>query len=205
MNYETLADTETINKTIKALRGRGVEAVVVENREEALEKIKALIPKRASVMNGSSTTLQEIGFIDYFKEGDHEWNNLKEKILQEKDPEKQNPLRKQSVLSDYYLGSIHAVAETGEMVIASNSGSQLPHIVYTSPNLIFVVGTQKIVPTLNDALKRLREYVLPLEDAHMKDVGMEGSAISKLLIFEKEPSFMGRKVLIIFVKEKLGF
>ncbi|MBI5732885.1 lactate utilization protein [Candidatus Jorgensenbacteria bacterium] len=205
MNYETLANMETINKTISALRERGIEAIVVNDRMEALEKVKSLIPQGASVMNGSSRTLEEIGFIDYLKSGNHGWKNLHEEILKEKDSAKQAMLRKQAVLSDYYLGSVHAVAETGELVIASNSGSQLPHIVFTSPNLIFVVGTQKIMPNLDAGLTRVREYVLPLEDKHMKDAGMGGSAISKLLIFEREPVFMGRKVYIIFVNEKLGF
>ena len=205
MNYETLANTEAIQKAIKALAERGIEAIGVNNRAEALEKVKSLIPKGASVMNGSSRTLEEIGFVDYLKSGNHGWKNLHEEILAEKDKAKQAMLRKQAVLSDYYLGSVHAVAETGQLVIASNSGSQLPHIVFTSPNLIFVVGVQKIAPNLDAAIARVREYVLPLEDQRMKSVGMSGSFISKLLIFEKEQPFMNRKVHVIFVNEKLGF
>ncbi len=205
MDYAMLANTEAVNKTISGLAERGMEGIMVNSRAEALEKIKSLIPAGASVMNGSSRTLEEIGFIDYLKSGTHGWKNLHEEILAETDKEKQSVLRKQAVLSDFYLGSIHAIAETGEFVIASNSGSQLPHIVFTSPNLIFVVGMQKLVSNLDEALARVREYVLPLEDQRMKDAGMGGSAISKLLIFEREPSFMGRKVHVIFVNEKLGF
>ena len=205
VNYETLANTEAIQKAIKTLAERGIEAIVVSNRVEALEKVKSLIPKGASVMNGSSRTLEEIGFVDYLKSGNHGWKNLHEEILKEKDPEKQAILGKQAVHSDYYLGSIHAVAETGQLVIASNSGSQLPHIVFTSSNLIFVVGVQKIAPNLDAAIARVREYVLPLEDQRMKSVGMGGSFVSKLLIFEKEQPFMNRKVYVIFVNEKLGF
>lgn len=205
MNYETGASEEVIMRAVEALAKRGVEGVLVNDRTEALEKVKSCIPKGASIMNGSSRTLEEIGFVDHLKLGTHGWRNLHEEILAEKDPVKQSVLRKQAISSDYYLGSVHAVAETGQLVIASNSGSQLPHIVFTSPNLIFVVGTQKITPNLDTALARVREYVLPLEDQRMKDVGMGGSAISKLLIFEREPSFMGRKVHVIFVKEKLGF
>lgn len=196
---------EAVQKTINTLAERGIEAVVVNNRLEALERIKSLIPKGVSVMNGSSRTLEEIGFVDYLKSGNHGWKNLHEEILAEKDPAKQATLRKQAVLSDYYLGSVHAVAETGQLIIASNSGSQLPHIVFTSPNLIFVVGAQKLAPNLDGALSRVREYVLPLEDKRMKDAGYGGSAISKLLIFEREPAFIGRKVHVIFVNEKLGF
>ncbi|OHA04070.1 MAG: hypothetical protein A3J58_02415 [Candidatus Sungbacteria bacterium RIFCSPHIGHO2_02_FULL_52_23] len=205
MNYETLAGTETVDKTISALAGRGVVAVLANNRTDALEKVKSIIPPGASVMNGSSRTLEEIGFVDYLKSGAHGWRNLHEEILAEKDSTKQAMLRKQAVLSDYYLGSVHAVTETGQLVVASNSGSQLPHIVFTSPNLIFVVGIQKITPHLDAALARVREYVLPLEDRRMKEAGYGGSAISKLLIFEREPDFMGRKVQLIFVNEKLGF
>ena len=205
MDYIKLQPKETVLKTIEAFKTRGVEGILVNSKEEALSKIKELIPNGASVMNGSSRTLEEIGFVDYLKSGNHGWKNLHEEILKEKDPEKRVMLRRQSVLSDYYLGSVHAVAETGQLIIASNSGSQLPHIVFTSPNLIFVVGVQKIAPNLDAAIARVREYVLPLEDQRMKDVGMGGSFISKLLIFEKEQPFMNRKVHLIFVNEKLGF
>lgn len=205
MTYDTLATKEAMQRAMDALAARGVEAIVVQDRAAALAQVRALIPPGASVMNGSSRTLEEIGFVDYLKSGAHGWKNLHEEILAEKDAAKQAILRKQAVLSDYYLGSVHALAETGEMVIASNSGSQLPHIVFTSPNLIFVVGAQKITPDLNAALARVREYVLPLEDKRMKDAGYGGSAISKLLIFEREPAFLGRKVQVMFVHEKLGF
>ena len=67
MNYETLAKAETVNKTIAALAERGIKAVVVDNRAEALEKVKSLIPNGASVMNGGSRTLEGIGFVDYLK------------------------------------------------------------------------------------------------------------------------------------------
>lgn len=205
MNYEILANREAVQKAVNALAERGVKTVIVKNRTEALEKVKSLIPQGALVMNGSSRTLEEIGFVEYLKSGNHGWKNLHKEILAEKDPAKQATLRRQAVLSDYYIGSVHAIAETGEFIIASNSGSQLPHIVFTSPNLLFVVGAQKLTPNLDTALSRVREYVLPLEDKRMKDAGMGGSAISKLLVFEREPAFMGRNVQMILVNEKLGF
>lgn len=206
MDYEKLADEGSVQKAASALQELSVADVsVVKTKAEALEKIKSLIPKGASVMNGSSRTLDEIGFIEYLKSGSHGWNNLHAAVLAEQDPEKQAQLRKQSVISDYYLGSVHAVAETGEMVIASNSGSQLPHLVFTSPNIILVVSTKKIVPTLAEAIERVEKYVYPLEDKRAKDIGWGGSQISKLLIWKKENQKMGRKIHIIFVEEKLGF
>ncbi len=205
MPYDTIPNAEIITRTADALRERGVEVFIVNTHGEALEKIKELVPRGASVNNGSSRTLEEIGFIEYLKSDSHGWNNLHASIVAEKDPVKQAELRSKALFSEYYLGSVHAIAETGEMIIASASGSQLPHIAFTSPNLIFVAGAQKIAPTYDLAMKRLREHVVPLEDTRMKDAGMGGTVLSKIFTFEREPSFMGRKVRMILVKEKLGF
>ena len=200
-----MADKKIIDETIKNLALNGVEGIFVENGAVALEKIKELIPVGVSVMNGSSVTLEQIGFVDYLKGGKHGWNNLHDGILVEKDPVKQAGLRKQAVLSDYYLGSVHALAETGQFLIASNSGSQLPHITFTSASLIFVVGAQKIVPNIDEAFKRLNEYVIPLEDVRlMKQYGVH-TFPSKVLVFNRENPMMGRKVRMIIVGETLGF
>lgn len=203
--WDELADEQSIEKTAASLKERGYDVFEVEKGADALAKIQDLIPKGASVINGSSLTLEMIGYVDYLKSGAHGWDNLREKIFSEKDRAKQSLLRKQATVSDYYLGSVHAVAETGEFVIASNTGSQLPSVVFNSSNLILVVGTQKIVSDLGAALKRLREYVVPLEDKHMKDLYGVGTTPSKILIFDRESKSSTRKINVIFVKEKLGY
>jgi L-lactate utilization protein LutB len=205
MEYNKLATKEITEKVIAELAKRNVEAFMVGSGLEALEKIKELIPTGASLMNGASVTLEQIGFVDYLKGGAHPWKNLHDGVIAETDAEKKILLRKHAVLSDYYLGSVHALAETGEFVIASNSGSQLPHIVFTSPNIIFVVSTKKIVPTLTDAMKRLYEHVIPLEDKHMMEKYGVGTYPSKVLIFNRENPMIKRKVRMILVNEDLGF
>lgn len=207
MEYTKLATDQELATTIETLKARNIEAVVVSTKAEALQKIKELVPQGASVMNGASTTLEEIGFVDYLKAGQHGWQNLHETIVNEKDPHKQQALRRQALLADYYLGSVHALAQTGEMLVASNSGSQLPHIVYSSPHVLFVVGAQKITPTFSQAYERLTEHVIPLEDARMKRAyGPEsGTKLNKLVTFYGEPTYTGRKINMILVKEKLGF
>lgn len=205
MDYTTLATPEVVTKTAEALNAKGYSAVVANTGAEALAKIKELIPQGASVMNGSSQSLAQIGFVDLLKSGTHGWNNLHEAIVKEKDEAIKADLRKQALLSDYYLGSVHALVENGEFIVASNSGSQLPHIVYSSPQLIFVVGTQKIVPTLDDALKRLETHVIPLEDERMHQASGTGTALSKLLVFKGESSNSQRSITVILVNEHLGF
>jgi hypothetical protein len=65
--------------------------------------------------------------------------------------------------SDYALGSVHAVTWDGTLVIASASGSQLAFYAWGAANVIFVVGAQKLVPTLAAAHERACQHSLPLE------------------------------------------
>jgi hypothetical protein len=204
MKYDTLASKGTIEKTMRALRPRGINPEIVNTKEDVLNRLKQLIPPGVEVMTAGSTTLDQIGFTDLLKSGKHPWENIKDKILAEKDPVKQNELRKKSVIANYMIGSVHAVVETGEILVVNATGSSIPAFSFSSDNVIWVVGTQKIVPTVEEGFRRLREYCFSLEDKRMKSIGYPGSALGKFLLFEKEIN-LNRKLTLIFVNEKLGF
>ena len=206
MDYGTLPTSERVHRTVESVNERGIHAELVETKEAALERVKALIPPGCVVMTGASVTLQQIGFENILIGGDHPWRNFKADLLAEKDPNKQSAMRRQGTLAEFFLGSVNALAETGELVFASGSGSQLPAYAYTSRNVIWVAGTQKITPTLDDALQRVREYVLPLEDQRQKSLGNKaGSHINRLLIIEGEPAYLRRSLTLILVNQLLGF
>jgi L-lactate utilization protein LutC len=153
-------------------------------------------------MEASSATLNEIGVIKDLEESG-EYRSLKKEITSINDAQKRNEFRRKSAIPEYEIGSVHAVTEYGEVLIASATGSQLAPYVFGAANVIWVVGTQKIVKNLDDAFRRLREYTFPLEDARMKKTYGAGSGINKILIFDKE--VVPNRVKLIFVKEKLGF
>ncbi|MDO8740764.1 MAG: lactate utilization protein [Candidatus Woesearchaeota archaeon] len=203
-DFDKLASLETINETIKALKARGITAELVETKENALEKLRELIPEKSEIMTGGSTTLEQVGFVDLLKSKKHPWKNLKDEILAEKNEAKQTELRKRSISSQFFIGSIQAVVETGEVLIASASGSQIPAYAFSSDNAIWVVGAQKIVSSLEEGFKRIREHCFPLEDKRMKSIGYGGSTIGKILLFERE-IMPNRRITLIFVNEKLGF
>ncbi len=201
-----VATTESsLTRAETALTAHGFLVESVATKEAALARIKELIPAGASIMNGASRTLEQIGFIDHLKEGTHPWNNLHAAIVDETDVQKKTDLRKAGLLSDFYLGSAHAVTEDGQLVIASNTGSQLPHLAFTSPNVILVVSTKKLVHDLPAALTRIATQVIPLEDERMKGVYGYGTLWAKTLIMHAENPALGRKVRVLFVEEDLGF
>jgi L-lactate utilization protein LutC len=207
MDYNLLPNPQQIQTAMEAVKARGITVELMENKAAALGRLLAIIPPGSDVMTAGSTTLTQIGLDDLLISGRHPWRNLKGALLAEKDPMQQAVLRKQSSLADYFLGSVHAIAETGEIVVASATGSQLASYAFSSAHILWVVGAQKITPTLEDALRRVREYVLPLEDRRMRSVtnNQRGSMIGKLLLFEKEAPYLKRTVTLLLVNEILGF
>lgn len=204
VDFTLIPPQERVLETTEAVKARGINVEIVNTREEALARVQALIPAGASLMTGGSQSLLEIGLEDILIAKDHPWRNLKDEILAEEDPVKQNQLRRESILADYYLGSVQAIAKTGEIVVGSGSGSQLPAYAFSSPNLIWVAGVQKITEDLNQAIQRVREYNLPYEDARFKKMGRPGASLNKLLIIEGESAYSQRNITLILVNESLG-
>jgi hypothetical protein len=105
---------------------------------------------------------------------------------------------------DFTVGSVHAITQKGELMIVSKTGSQLPAYTYGPGKVIFVVGIQKLVNTLDDAFKRVYDYVLPLESKRAHEAyGVPGSDIGKILIINKE--VVPDRITVVLVKEELGF
>jgi L-lactate utilization protein LutB len=199
-------DDEIIARTAKAVEARGVTVTVAGSIAAVLPILVNLIPENATVMTGASLTLREIGFEELLKSGNHHWRNLKEEIVAEKDPARQQQLRKQGTLADYFLGSVHAIAETGEILVASATGSQLAPYAYSSTHVIWIAGAQKIVPSVEEGFRRIREHALPDEDQRMKRAfgPASGSFIGKILLFEREAPYLHRSVALILIREAAG-
>jgi hypothetical protein len=206
MSYSVPAAAQDIERTMAAVSARGIAVELAGTKGAALARLRELIPPGASIMTGASLTLKEIGFEDVLVSKQHPWRNLKDEILAEKDPARQALLRKQGTMADYFLGSVHAVAQTGQLVIASMTGSQLGAYAYLAGHVMWVVGVQKIAASLDDAIRRVREYVLPHEDKRMRESsgGKMGSMIGKLMIIEQEAPFLGRKLTLLLVNEVVG-
>jgi len=198
-----LADDETIEEAVANLEENGFEVIVVDSADDALETVQSQIPAGASVMNGHSTTLEEIGFDDYLSEGDHEWESLPDQIWSIDDDEERQAARRDSQTADYFLGGINAVSQTGELVAADLSGSRIGAYPFAAGNVLIVTGTNKIVPTLEDALDRLESVAYPLENERAQEAYGVESAIAKQLIFRQEVE-EGRTTVVL-VREQLGY
>jgi hypothetical protein len=112
-------------------------------------------------------------------------------------------MRRIGASPEYAVGSVHAVTENGEVFVASASGSQLAAYVSGAGSVIWVVGSQKIVPDRDAAFQRIYEYSFPREDARAREAYGIGSGVNKVLIVNRE--FMPDRITVILVKQELGF
>jgi L-lactate utilization protein LutC len=205
-NFGKLATDESINKAKNALEKNGIEVLVLENGEEAKEKVLKIIPEGAEIMNMSSVTIDALGLAKEINDppaGGGKYNSVRKKFAA-MDRKTQNlEMQKLGAAPEWAIGSVHAITEDGKVVIASATGSQLPAYAYGSSRVIWVVGAQKIVKDLDEAMKRVYEYVLPLESQRAMKAYGKPSGVNKLLILNKEVS--PNRITMIIVKEKLGF
>lgn len=200
--YDQPADEKSIEKALAALRRNNIDAILVETGQEAKKKVLSLIPPGAEVMNMSSITLETLG-LDKEINDSGRYDSVKNKLNKMKRETDNLMMQKMGAAPEWSLGSVQAITEEGQLVFASNSGSQIPAHSYASVHVILIAGAQKIVKNLEEGLKRIYEYCLPLEDKHMKDIGGTGSAVNKILVINKDKK-IGR-ITLILVKEKMGF
>ena len=187
---------------MQALEANNIHAIVAEDGTDAKKKLFEILPMGAEVFTSSSVTLDALGITGEINNSGR-YRTVRAKLATMDRGTQSREMDKLGATPEYILGSVHAVTETGRVMIASATGSQLAGYAAAAAHVIWVVGTQKIVPTLEDGLKRVEEYVFPLEDARaFKAYGMH-SAINKLLIINKE--FMPGRATMILVKENLGF
>ncbi len=201
--WNKIPSPTVLRNTITEIEKRGIKVIVAENGETVLSFLKDLIPPGAEVMNGSSTTLIEIGYEEFIAGDTTGWNLLHKRITAENDSAKRAELRRKSVTAEYFISGVNAISETGEIIGCDATGSRVGAWPFAAGHLILVSGTNKIVPTLDDALNRVRNYAFRLENARaLKAYGIP-SVIGKCVILANE-RIPGRTTLIL-VNEALGY
>lgn len=200
--FTQLASEEQIAKTVQALEAHGIRAVVFETGDEARSYVLDLIPSGAEVYNSPSRTLELIGLAEDI-EHPTRFQSVRVRLHSLDPITQRHEMRRLGASPDVLVGSVHAITEQGEVLIASAVGSQLGPAASGAGAVIWVVGTQKLVNTLEDGFRRIREYSYHLENERALQVYGQATAINKLLIVNGE-AYPGR-ITIVLVKQQLGF
>jgi hypothetical protein len=182
------------------LRERNFEVVIVQDGGAARAEVLKRIPAGASVHSGKSKTLEDAGVFDTLMTGDYDF--IRKRTMALDRVKDRDEIRKLWSAPDVMVNSAHAVTEAGQIVITSASGSQIGPIASGAGKLILVIGSQKIVPDLETAFRRIEQHVFPYEDARLREAMGVGTKITRTLILERD--FVPGRTTIILIRDPIG-
>jgi hypothetical protein len=200
--FGTPADGARVVRTASALEANGIGVLRAADAADAKRIVLGLIPAGSQVYHGASQSLAESGITEAIEKSGR-YDPVRPRIWSMDRKTQGDEIRRLTSSPDVMLGSVHAVTETGSLVAASMGGSQLGPYVSGAGRLILVVGTQKIVSDLDEAMRRVYDYAFPLEDARAQAEYGIHSAVNKVLIINRE--ITPGRITVVFVDEALGF
>jgi hypothetical protein len=200
--FSTVADDGRVTRATAALEANGIIVLRASDAAEAKRIVLGLIPEGSQVHHGASQSLETAGITDEIEKSGR-YDAVRPRIGSMDRTTQADEIRRLTASPDVMLGSVHAVTETGSLITASMGGSQLGPYVSGAGRVILVVGTQKIVSDLEEGMRRIDEYALPLEDARVNAAYGIHSAVNKVLIINRE--ITPGRITVVLVDEALGF
>ncbi|MFD5566290.1 LUD domain-containing protein [Kitasatospora griseola] len=200
--YTEPVSAERLERTADALAARGFGVEILADAEAARARVRELVAEKASVYTTASETLRLSG-IDDDLNGDRYPRSVKPQVLTMDRESEADGIRHLLATPDVVIGSVAALTETGSLVVASGSGSQLPAYTGGAARAIWIVGAQKIVPDLPAALRRLEEHALPLETARTEAAYGVPSAVNQLMVFNAPTRFT--QGIVLLLREAVGY
>jgi hypothetical protein len=200
--FADLASDERIERTAKALEANGIRTLIAATGEDAKRMFFELLPEGAEVFLGASVTLEQLGIKEVIDKS-RKYDAVRPKMMTMDRQAQAKEIRKLGGTPDYAAGSVQAVTEDGHVVIVSNTGSQLGPYASGAGKVIWVAGAQKLVKDVAEAMRRIEEYCIPLEEKHMQDLYKISTGLSKVLIVNRE--IRPGRITMIIVKEALGY
>ena len=203
---------ERVKKTIEKLESHDFKAVYVKTKKEAIQEIWKYITPKQRIGVGGSLTIRGLGILEKLEAQGHaiydHWKPglSKENVLE---------IRKSQMTSDLFLSSSNAITLNGELVNIDGIGNRVNSINFGPGKVILVVGYNKIVEDVQEAIKRIKNVAAPLNARRLNidvpcakagkcvDCNSPNRICRVIVIHERKPSLTN--ILIILVGEELGF
>lgn len=195
------ASEESIQKAAAALKAHNFAVEVFDTLAQARAYVVSILPKDQTIITASSETVTLSGLgEDIDKSG--KFNAIRPQLEKMDRNTQRAAMRKLTSSADVVVGSVHAITEDGRAVAASASGSQLALYAGSAGKVIWVVGSQKVVPDLETAMRRVQYYSYPREDIRAREKYGTPSAVLKVLTMNGD--WPGR-VTVVLIRETVGY
>ena len=198
-------------KIIKELESRNMEGYYAESGEEALKLALDMIPEGSSISWGGSVSIKEIGLQQAVCQGNYK--------IYDRDatntPEERRQVMIDAYGCDYFITSTNAITSTGELVNVDGMANRVSAIAFGPKNVLMIVGMNKVVKNVEDAISRTRNEAAPV---NAQRFGIDTPCVKKGVCFDcKSPdticcqtlitrySKIKGRIKVILVNEDLGF
>ena len=190
----------TLEAVAERLRARNFEVVIVDDGAAAKAEVLSRVPEGSQVHSGKSKTLEDAGIFDEFMNNEN-YDFIRRRTMKMDRNTQRDEMRKAGAAPDIMVNSAHAVTEAGQIVMTSATGSQIGPIASGAGRLILVIGSQKVVPDLDTAFRRIEDYVIPYEEDRL-NVAHGVAKMNRTLILEGDHT-PGRTTIIL-VRQPIG-
>lgn len=154
-------------KLVGNLKQRHYEAFFCHTAQEAVEKITGMIPEGSSVTWGGSMTIRDMGLTRALH--NKERLDIWDRDLAP-DRETAQGIYRRAFYADYYLSSVNAMSEDGEIVNIDGNGNRVAAITFGPKHVILVVGINKVAQNLEAAISRARSLAAPVNMMRFADL-----------------------------------
>ena len=199
--YTTAASEQTLQSLAKALSERNMTPLIVDTPADARRAVLEIVPDGAEVNSGKSKTLEDAGIFGEFQDSSR-YDFLRTRMFAMDRATQGREIRKLISAPDYMVNSAQAITEDGVIVVASASASQIGPLASSAGKVIYVIGSQKIVPDFATAYARIVEHVLPYEDARVFEAMGVHSFLARVLLVERE--WQADRTTVVLVREPVG-
>ncbi|CAH2215370.1 lactate utilization protein [Tepidibacter aestuarii] len=201
-----------VERTIQNLEKNNISGYFVQTEEKALNKIKELINEGDTVSVGGSMTLFEIKAIELLRNENYNFIDRYEENLTS---EEIKDINRKSFFSNVFLTSSNAITENGELYNVDGRGSRVAPMLYGPDKVIVVVGINKIVRDLNEAIMRNKELAAPANAkrlnkdtpcanvGHCVDCNSKNRICNKYVLIKRDMDL--ERIHVIIVNKELGY
>lgn len=203
---------QKVKRTIENLEKNNMDAYFAQDEKALVEKISEFVTDGDTVSVGGSMTLFETGVIEFLRKGKFNFLDRYKEGLTAADTK---DIFRKSFLADAYFVSSNAVTEKGELYNVDGNGNRVAAMLYGPDKVIVIVGVNKIVKDVDEAIKRTKGCAAPANTKRLNrntpctKVGycVECSSDERICndyVLMRRQAQKGR-VKVIIVGKKLGY
>lgn len=156
---------QRILRTIEALKANNMNGYLVKDKEELITKIEELVKEGATVSCGGSMSLAESGVLEHLRSGRY---NFLDRGKEGVTPEEVGKIYRGAFSADAYFTSSNAITEDGELYNVDGNGNRVAAMMFGPEKVIVVVGINKLVKSVDEAINRVRDVAAPANGLRLK-------------------------------------